>query len=71
VGEIGLIEELYVVPERRGLGIGRMLLNRALEIGARSQFRHLFIAANPRFDAAGMLTQAGFASIAPFIIYKA
>lgn len=47
VGEIGLIEHAYVAEAYRRLGIGRIMLSRALEICARSLFKHVMLSVLP------------------------
>lgn len=43
VGEVGLIHNLFVHPQHRRRGIGTTLMERALEICGRSQFRHVLL----------------------------
>lgn len=43
VGDIGRIEQVYVANAHRRQGIGRLLMQRALEICARSTFRHVLL----------------------------
>jgi ribosomal-protein-alanine N-acetyltransferase len=43
VGDIGRIEQVYVANAHRRRGIGRLLMQRALEICARSMFRHVLL----------------------------
>jgi len=52
VGEIGEIAELFVSAPFRGQGIGRTMMSRALEICARSLFKHVFLSVRPENDAA-------------------
>jgi ribosomal protein S18 acetylase RimI-like enzyme len=47
VGDIGRIEQLFVSRQLRRQGIGRALLNRAMEICARSLFKHVMLAIEP------------------------
>jgi ribosomal protein S18 acetylase RimI-like enzyme len=47
VGDIGRIEQLFVSPRFRRRGIGRTLLSRAMEICARSLFKHVMLAVKP------------------------
>ena len=44
VGEIGRIDDVYVAERFRRLGIGRTMMSRALEICARSLFKHVLLA---------------------------
>lgn len=43
VGDIGRIDQLYVALAHRRQGIGGLLVARAIEICARSQFRHILL----------------------------
>jgi ribosomal-protein-alanine N-acetyltransferase len=64
VGELGLIEGLFVSKEHRRQGIARTMMSRAMEICARSLFRHVFLAAEPANDAAkGLYRKLGFEEI--------
>jgi GNAT superfamily N-acetyltransferase len=70
IGEVGLVEELYVTPDCRGRGVETILLARAVEIAARSRFRHLFTAIASGDAAAGeLMMRAGFTPVGPFISY--
>jgi GNAT superfamily N-acetyltransferase len=69
IGEMALVAELYVIPDRRGSGAAKTLLHRAVEIAARSRCRHLFSANNDQ-SAANLAMQAGFNPIGPFISYQ-
>jgi GNAT superfamily N-acetyltransferase len=66
VGEIGLIQELYVIPSHRNRNIESSLLARAVEIGARSRFRHLFAGGGPP----ELLKEAGFISVGRLVSYE-
>ncbi len=64
MGEIGLIEDVFVSAPFRRQGIGRTLLSRALEICARSLFRHVLIGVAPDNAAAQSLyKRVGFQKI--------
>jgi ribosomal-protein-alanine N-acetyltransferase len=72
VGELGRIESVYVAKEFRRQGIARAMMSRALEICARSLFKHIFILTEPANHAAQSLYQQfGFASIGQFTSYRA
>src|SRR5437868_1200597 len=43
VGEIGRIDEVYVAEQHRRQGLGRVMMNRVLEICARSLFKHVLL----------------------------
>src|SRR5438067_1819420 len=47
VGEIGRIEPMFVAESSRRQGIGRAMMLRALEICARSLFKHVFLSCMP------------------------
>jgi GNAT superfamily N-acetyltransferase len=63
-GEIGTLQDWYVAHDHRRTGIGRLLLDRALEICARGLLRHVMLAVGSSSDAAGRICAArGFVSI--------
>src|SRR5262249_19024322 len=41
MGEVGLIEQVFVAERWRGMGLGGMILGRVLEICQRSLFKHV------------------------------
>jgi ribosomal-protein-alanine N-acetyltransferase len=47
VGDMGRIEDLFVSEQFRGQGNGRTMMSRALEICARSLFKHVFLSVAP------------------------
>ena len=64
VGELGLIEGLFVSKEHRRAGIGRTMMSRAMEICARSLFRHVFLAVQPtNAGAIGLYRKLGIETI--------
>jgi ribosomal protein S18 acetylase RimI-like enzyme len=70
VGEIGAIQELYVNDAMRGEGIGRTMMSRALEICARSLFKHVFAGVAPEDLAAmALLERCGFCKVAESVSY--
>ncbi len=72
VGEIGAIQDLYVAAAYRRQGIGRTLMSRALEICARSLFKHAFIGVAPDNAAAITLYErCGFQKVGETITYRA
>jgi ribosomal protein S18 acetylase RimI-like enzyme len=72
VGEIGAIQDLYVSSPFRRQGIGRTMMSRALEIAARSLFKHVFVSVGPENEAAiGLYHRGGFAKIGEAILYRA
>jgi ribosomal protein S18 acetylase RimI-like enzyme len=72
VGEIGLIQGVYVSPDFRRRGIGRTLMGRAVEICARSFFMHVILSTEPGNVAAqGLYAELGFAKIGELTRYCA
>jgi GNAT superfamily N-acetyltransferase len=72
VGEVGLIQHLFVSREHRTQGIGRTMMSRALEICARSLFKHIFLSCNPSNAAAiALYTKLGFQKMGEYISYLA
>lgn len=70
VGDVGLIKQLHVLKPFRSQGLGRLLLHRAIEIAVRSQFRHLFMAADSPCPLADhLLPDAGFRNVGEFAVY--
>jgi ribosomal protein S18 acetylase RimI-like enzyme len=71
VGEIGAIQELYVNNAMRGEGIGRTMMSRALEICARSLFKHVFAGVLPGNQGAiELLRKCGFRKVAESACYR-
>lgn len=67
VGEIGRIDDLYVAPEARRQGIGRVMVYRAIDICLRSVFRHVMLSVAPdNQPAIGMYQRCGLACIGRF-----
>lgn len=72
VGEIGRIDEVFVNPAYRRRGIGRALMGRALEICARSQFRHVLLCTvKGNHIAQALYTSIGFRKIGELQEYVA
>ena len=72
VGEIGRIQHVYVSREWRGQGIGRTLMSRALEICARSLFKHVFLSCRPtNAPAIALYSGLGFHKIGEMVSYAA
>jgi len=72
VGELGAITELFVSEPFRRQGIGRTMMSRALEICARSLFRHVFLTVRPTNTAAvALYAGLGFRKIGEFVAYRA
>ena len=72
VGEIGCITHLFVSQAFRGQGVGRTMMSRALEICARSLFRHVFLSVEAdNAPAVALYTKLGFRRLAPITAYMA
>src|SRR4029077_3400501 len=72
VGELGCIEDIFVSERFRGQGVGWTMMSRALEICARSLFKHVFLSCEPNNTVAiSMYKKVGFERIAPYTIYRA
>jgi hypothetical protein len=69
MGEVGLIEDLYVMEGNRGLAT--VMMNRAVEICARSQFRHVFTCVRDGETTKHLIDVWGFAKIGDAIDYLA
>jgi len=70
VGDVGAGNDLFVAKDFRGQGIGRTMVSRALEICARSQFRHVFLHVRPELKQAIQLYEAcGFRKIGDAVAY--
>lgn len=70
VGDIGRIEDLYVIAVLRRHGIGRTMLSRALEICVRCLFKHVLVAIKPDNQAAyGLFAKAGFKNVGQVVEY--
>lgn len=67
VGEIGRIENVYIAESHRRRGIGKLMMSRALEICARSVFRHIFISVtSDNQPARSLYQQCGFEKIGAY-----
>jgi GNAT superfamily N-acetyltransferase len=72
VGEIGCIEDVFVSEPFRRQGIGRTMMSRALEICARSLFKHVFLSCEPtNAPAIELYRQIGFERIGAYTQYRA
>ena len=61
------MKRLYVVPEARGMGLGKALLDAVLEAAARIGYREIRLDTLPEMAAAmALYRQAGFAPIDPY-----
>jgi ribosomal protein S18 acetylase RimI-like enzyme len=71
VGDVGRIEQVYVAMAQRRRGIGRAIMTRAMEVCARSQFRHVLLAvAQDNVAAQRLYTQLGFRNVGRMITYQ-
>jgi ribosomal-protein-alanine N-acetyltransferase len=72
IGEVGLIQEVFVSKNHRSQGIGRTMMSRALEICARSLFKHIFLSCNPaNTPAISLYEKLGFQKLGESISYLA
>lgn len=72
VGEVGRIQPMFVSPDSRREGIGQTMMSRALEICARSLFKHIFISCSAsNAPALAMCAKFGFRNIGESISYMA
>ncbi len=71
-GDVGRVDRLFLVPAPRRQGVGAVRLERALEICARSLFRHVLLAAAPGdAAAAGLAGRYGFRKVGTVVQYRA
>jgi ribosomal protein S18 acetylase RimI-like enzyme len=71
VGEIGAIYQLCVTEALRRRGFGTVMMSRAMEICARSLFKHVFLGVTPSNTAAIQLyTKFGFRKIGEWVEYQ-
>jgi len=71
MGEVGLVEEVFVTAPLRRRGIGRVMLNRAMEICARSLFKHVLLGVAPDNAAAiSLYNSFGFVKVGEFIAHQ-
>lgn len=60
-GKKALIEDLVVDDSVRGKGIGKMLLNKAIELAKNKELRHIDLTSNPfRKEANALYQKLGF-----------
>ena len=72
VGEIGCIADLFVSEKFRRQGIGRTMMSRAIEICARSLFKHVFVGVDAdNAPAQALYAKFGFRKIGQYITYRA
>lgn len=70
VGDVGRIDDVYVAPNARRQGVGRLLLARALEVCARSVFRHVLLGVPPdNFAAIALYRSFGFRKVGTTTAY--
>ena len=72
MGEVGRIEDVYVAEPMRGRGLGKLLMERAVEICRRSLFRHVMLSVGPENEPAQRLyARFGLRKIGQFQAYRA
>ena len=71
MGEVGRIENLLVIPGARRQGVGRTMMSRALEICARSLFKHILLSCDADNEpAAALYRELGFRKIGEVVEYR-
>lgn len=71
VGDVGLIEDVYVAEPARRCGIGRLMLLRAIEIARRSLFRHVILGVDPaNAPALALYASVGLRPAATFHAFR-
>ncbi len=71
VGDLGRIDQVFVAASSRRQGIGRTIVSRAMEVCARSQFRHVMLAVAPgNAPAQALYSQLGFRKIGQIVAYQ-
>lgn len=71
VGELGAIDGPFVGAAFRRQGAGRTMLDRAMEICARSLFKHVMLSVPPdNMPAIGLFTRFGFRPIGQVVSYR-
>jgi ribosomal protein S18 acetylase RimI-like enzyme len=70
MGEVGLIEQVFVTETARGRGVATHMISRALEICARSLFKHILLGVAPNnAPAVHVYEKFGFKKIGQFMGY--
>ena len=54
------LQKIYVLPEKQGLGLGKTLLNFAIDFGKKQGMRHLSLQVNRYNKAVDFYLHAGF-----------
>jgi len=68
MGEVGMIEQVYVAAAFRGKGLATTMMGRAIEICARSLFKHVMLQVSPQNATAIALHQKfGFRKIGELV----
>jgi ribosomal protein S18 acetylase RimI-like enzyme len=71
VGDVGRIEHVFVSEPFRRQGIGRTMMARALEVCARSLFKHVMLCVPPdERPAAELYSRFGFRRIGQIVPYR-
>jgi ribosomal protein S18 acetylase RimI-like enzyme len=71
VGDLGAVDELFVGAPFRRQGVGRTMLDRAMEICARSLFKHVMLSVLPdNHPAIRLYEQFGFRRIGEIVSYR-
>jgi ribosomal protein S18 acetylase RimI-like enzyme len=71
MGEVGLIEEVFVAESHRGRGVGAIMIGRAMEACGRSLFKHVMLSVAPDNARANALySRFGFRKIGQWVEYR-
>jgi hypothetical protein len=71
IGDVGLLRELRVSKSHEGTPLSQVMLERAMEIAARSLFKHVLAAADASDPVAEALSVAGFRAVGHLVTYEA
>jgi ribosomal protein S18 acetylase RimI-like enzyme len=72
VGEVGRIDNVYVAESHRRQGLGLLMMSRALEICARSVFKHVMLSVGPtNAPAVSLYAKVGFRKVADITAFFA
>ncbi|MGH7214399.1 MAG: GNAT family N-acetyltransferase [Tepidisphaeraceae bacterium] len=70
VGDLGCVEDLFVSAAFRRQGVGRTMMGRAMEICARSLFKHVFVGApDDNAAAQALYGRFGFRKVGEYVSY--
>lgn len=71
-GEVGLIEQVHVLSQHRGRGLGRAVVEAAIELCVRAQLKHVMLTVAPDNTVAiGLYASLGFAKLGEETVFAA